>query len=67
MPDPNKAEVVTFKFEKETPNTIRYEEDSPAPMFGKVYLQKWAYVQLGSPQEITLTLSVPQGGSPSPS
>ena len=37
-------EVVTFEFEKETKNSIRYKEvpaEGKAPIVGSLYVQKW--------------------------
>ena len=36
--------VVTFEFEKETKNSIRYKEvpvEGKAPIVGSLYVQKW--------------------------
>ena len=52
-------EIVLFK-EKETPNTVRYAEDpDQPPVFGKVYVQKWALRKLNGgdiPEKIKVTV-----------
>ncbi len=53
----------TFTLEKETKNTIRYQEtdgDQP-PIMGTAYVQKWALKKLGNgtaPSRITITITV---------
>ena len=51
------AKVIEFKVERETKNTVRYEEetDGQPPMIGTLYVQKWA---LGKdfPKQIRVTL-----------
>jgi hypothetical protein len=54
----DKVYTVTFKVEKETKNTVRYEEeigDTP-PIIGTLYVQKWVLKTLGNPATLTLTL-----------
>ena len=37
-------EVITFEFEKETKNSVRYKEvpdEGKAPIVGSLYVQKW--------------------------
>ena len=48
-----------FDKEKETKNTVRYQEveTDQAPAIGALYIQKWAVKQLGDPQTITIKLS----------
>ena len=50
--------TITFTLERETKNTIRYEEQAPSGkpnMVGTLYLQKWA---LGEepPKSVTVTI-----------
>jgi hypothetical protein len=49
-------EKIIFTQEKETKNTIRYQEVSDAPAIGSLYLQKFAWVNLGKPAQITITI-----------
>lgn len=52
---------VTLVMAKDTKNTVRFEEQSVAqgqpPILGNLYLQKWAWTQLGQPQTITVTVA----------
>ena len=52
---------VSFKRERETKNTIRYEEEASEsgepPVVGTLYLQKWALKRLGDPQTVTVTIT----------
>ena len=52
---------VTFKRERETKNTVRYEEQvsdsGEPPMIGTLYLQKWALKRLGDPETVSVTVS----------
>ena len=51
-------QTLTFTIEKETKNTIRYQEQTVAgkpPVIGTLYLQKWA-VGEDPPQKITVTI-----------
>lgn len=37
-------EIITFEFEKETKNSVRYKEvpdEGKAPIVGSLYVQKW--------------------------
>ena len=47
-----------FKFEKETKNTVRYQEQSESVVIGPLYIQKSALGE-SHPQEITVTVGVP--------
>ncbi len=50
---------LTFRRERETKNTVRYEEvvsDTP-PVVGTLYLQKWALHRLGEPETIAISLT----------
>ena len=49
--------TATFKMEKETKNTIRYQEETEnaPPRIGSLYVQKWA---LGNPRPKELTVTV---------
>ena len=48
-----------FKLEKETKNTVRFQEaerpDGP-PVVGALYLQKYALKQMGSPDTLAVTI-----------
>jgi hypothetical protein len=50
-------QVLTFTLERETKNTIRYQEDADGkpPAIGTLYVQKWL---LGNepPQKLTITI-----------
>lgn len=54
--------TATFIVEKETKNTVRYQEtdgDQP-PIMGSAYVQKWALKKLGAgsvPGKITIVIS----------
>jgi len=47
-----------FIKERETKNTIRYQEDAgdDPQVVGTLYIQKWAVKQLGNPDRITVTI-----------
>lgn len=48
----------TFKLEKATKNTQRYQEDPPQgqpPVVGSLYVQQWA---LGNPPPPSLTVTI---------
>lgn len=51
---------VTLTKEKETKNTVRFQETSTAngepEVVGSVYVQKWAWTRLGNPDTITVTV-----------
>ena len=52
------SQSITFTLERETKNTIRYQEDSNGkpPAIGTLYLQKWL---LGDspPKKLTVTVA----------
>lgn len=56
-----KSHTVMFTFDKETKNTVRYQEkesDGP-PVVGTLYLQKWAIRQNGEyPHMVTAKIEV---------
>ena len=49
-----------FKRERETKNTVRFEEEasesSEPPVIGTLYLQKWALKRLGEPEALMVTV-----------
>lgn len=48
--------VVTFEYEKETKNSVRYKEvpeEGAAPIMGSIYVQKWF---AGNSKSIELTI-----------
>ena len=49
---------VTLRREKETKNTVRYEEmeTHDPPVIGTLYLKKWAFHRLEDPETITVTI-----------
>lgn len=51
---------IEFQRERETKNTIRFEEvesqSGEPPVVGSLYLQKWAVKRLGDPQKIRVTV-----------
>ena len=47
-----------FKFEKETKNTVRYQEQGESVVIGPLYIQKSALGE-SHPQEITITVGTP--------
>ncbi|MCL8208660.1 MAG: hypothetical protein K6V97_11395 [Actinomycetia bacterium] len=51
----------TLKREKETARTVRFAEDAGArgepEAIGTLYIQKWAWTQLGQPGTLRVTLS----------
>jgi hypothetical protein len=50
--------TLTFRRERETKNTVRYEEVSAMPsVVGTLYLQKWAHHRLGEPEVITVSIT----------
>tara|TARA_Y100000310_G_scaffold85741_1_gene82552 strand:+ start:205 stop:381 length:177 start_codon:yes stop_codon:yes gene_type:complete len=49
---------LTFKKEKETKNTVRYQEQGESTVIGPLYIQKSA-LGAGIPPEITVTIGVP--------
>jgi hypothetical protein len=58
-PTAPEALLLTFRRERETKNTVRYEEvvtDTPS-VVGTLYLQKWAHNRLGEPETITVQVA----------
>lgn len=55
------AKVIEFKIERETKNTVRYEEETAGqpPAVGTLYVQKWA---LGSPAPARLKMTLEVAG-----
>lgn len=53
--------TVTFKFEKETKNAVRFQEQSEVPVIGPLYVQKSALQALGNvkAQEVQVTIELP--------
>lgn len=55
---------INLTIEKETANTVRFSEDEEgqpeghpgAPVIRTLYVQKFAHVQLGKPDKLTVTL-----------
>lgn len=65
------ALTVTLTFDKDTKNTVRFEETSvaegrPPAVIGTLYVQKWAWNQLGQPRMVTVTVDATADGSPDP-
>lgn len=53
-----KKETIHFEFEKETKNSVRYQEvpeAGKAPIIGTVYIQKWF---AGNAKKLTLTVEL---------
>jgi hypothetical protein len=52
--------TLTFTIERETKNTIRYQEQTNGkpPAIGTLYIQKWA---LGNPPPQKLAVSIQEG------
>lgn len=50
--------IIIFEMEKETKNTVRFQEVSEGkpPVIGTLYVQKWALPK-PVPQKITVTLN----------
>ena len=50
-----------FKRERETKNTVRFEEEvsdsGEPPVIGTLYLQKWALKRLEDPQSVVVTVA----------
>lgn len=42
---------LTFVFERETKNCYRFQEQSPAPVVGTLYVQKFAFLGAEVPKE----------------
>jgi hypothetical protein len=64
MPDNEQPTVpesllLTFQRERETKNTVRYEEvvSDMLSVVGTLYLQKWAHHRLGEPEVITVSIT----------
>jgi hypothetical protein len=55
-------QTLTFTLERETKNTIRYQEDADGqpPAVGTIYIQKWL---LGKepPRKLTITIGAAEG------
>ena len=51
--------LLTFQRERETKNTVRYEEvvSDMLSVVGTLYLQKWAHHRLGEPEVITVSIT----------
>jgi len=52
--------TLTFEKEKETKNTVRFQErerDDGPPIIGTLYVQKYALKQLGNPETLTVTIN----------
>ncbi|WP_019615890.1 hypothetical protein [Psychromonas ossibalaenae] len=48
--------IITFEFEKETKNSVRYKEvpePGQAPVVGSIYVQKWF---AGSSKELSVSI-----------
>ena len=59
---------LSFQRERETKNTVRYEEqvtDAP-PVVGTLYLQKYALNQLGNPDCLRVTIDAAAEGAGRP-
>ena len=57
MPEPLS---LTFKRERETKNTVRFQEEQregATPSIGALYLQKPAAQDLGDPEQLTVTVA----------
>lgn len=55
----NTKVTVSFKREKDTPNTVRYAEvveDGAEKLIGVLYVQKPTATKLGNPETLTVTL-----------
>ena len=54
------TQTLTFTLERETKNTIRYQEDANGqpPAIGTLYVQKWL---LGKEPPTTLTVTINEG------
>ena len=55
------SQTLTFTIERETKNTIRYQEktNGKPPAIGTLYVQKWL---LGDPAPKNLTVTIEAGG-----
>ena len=57
---PNVEKTVKFTIEKETKNTVKFNEvavEGQAPIIGTLYVQKWF---IGNTKEIEVTIRKPQ-------
>ena len=52
------TQTLTFTLERETKNTIRYQEDASGkpPAIGTIYVQKWLIGET-PPRNLTVTIS----------
>lgn len=57
---PNNSITANFVREKETKNTIRFQEEvgENPPIIGTLYVQKFAVNKLGNPNKLTVTITV---------
>lgn len=55
-----KALTVKFTLDRETKNTVRFEEEGDADeqVMGKIYLQKTALAEMDPPNPKTLTVKI---------
>lgn len=52
----------TLSFDRETKNTVRFQEDGPGPVVvGTLYIQKAAWEQIGKPQQVTVSIEAAAG------
>jgi|TARA_R110000744_G_scaffold172288_1_gene290822 hypothetical protein len=54
-----KSKEITFRYDKDTPNTIRFTEvvaDGDTPVIGKLYVRK-LHIEGETPNEVTVTVS----------
>lgn len=51
-------EEIIFEYEKETKGAVRFQEKETdqAPAIGSLYIKKWVWNQIGSPEAITVTI-----------
>jgi len=58
---------VTFDKDRETKNTVRFEErvGEDPPMVGTLYLQRWALRRLGDPTVLRVQIDAGAAGSAS--
>lgn len=49
--------TLTFTQERETKNTIRYQETSDVPAIGTLYVQKHLWAELGKPENLTIEIN----------
>lgn len=48
---------VTFTYDRDTRNKVRFKEDGSGNMVGALYLQKEAHEKIGKPTKVTVTIS----------